>query len=159
MEKLRTVFDCNTYVQALFNMKGVANECFEAVRKRQILLFVSPETLLEIRDVLQRPSLISRFPNTSLEQIDAFLDEILSFSIEIKNVPLKFQYLRDIDDVPYINLAIEAEADYIVSRDNDLLDLMSDFTDEAKEFRQRFRPLKVVEPIEFLQIIKITEQK
>ncbi|CAN5441220.1 hypothetical protein BH20ACI1_BH20ACI1_28400 [soil metagenome] len=159
MEKLRAVFDCNTYVQALFNPFGIANQCFQAVRERQVLLFVSPETLLEIRDVLQRPSLVARFPNTSLEQIDAFLEEILSFAIEIKNVPLKFQYLRDIDDIPYINLAIEAEANYIVSRDNDLLDLMIDFTDEANEFRQKFRPLKVIEPIEFLQIIKMTEQK
>ena len=158
MDKLRTVFDCNTYVEALFNPFGAANECFQAVRERRILLFISKETLLEIREVLQRPNLIARFPHTSLEQIDAFLDEILSFAIEIKNVPHKFQYLRDIDDIPYINLAIEAEADYIVSRDRDLLDLMTDWTDEAKEFRQRFRPLKVVEPLEFLQIIRNIEQ-
>lgn len=160
MEKLKAVFDCNTFIQSLFNPKGVANKCFEAVeavKEGKVTLFVSAETLLEIRDVLQRPNLISRFPNTSLEQIDAFLGEILSFAIEIKKVPHKFQYLRDIDDLPYINLAIEAKADYIVSRDNDLLDLMTDFTDEAKEFRQRFRPLRVIEPLEFLQIIKTEE--
>lgn len=159
MEKLRSVFDCNTYVQALFNPNGIADKCFEAVKHGEVLLFVSPETLLEIREVLQRPNLIARFPHTTLEQIDIFLEEILSFAIEIKNVPPKFRYLRDIDGVPYINLAIEAEADYIVSRDRDLLDLMTDFTIEAKEFRQRFRPLKIVEPLEFLQIIKTTEQK
>ncbi len=159
MAKLKAVFDCNTFVQALFNPKGVAMRCFEAIREEKITLFVSQETLLEIRDVLQRPNLISRFPNTSLEQIDAFLDEIFSFAIEIKKVPHKFQYLRDIDDIPYINLAVEAEADYIVSRDGDLLDLMTDFTDEAKEFRQRFRPLKVIEPREFLQIIETRELK
>jgi len=55
---------------------------------------------------------------------------------------------------PYINLAVEAEADFIVSRDNDLLDLMTDFSVEAKEFRQKFRTLKIVEPIEFLQIVR-----
>ncbi len=159
MEKLKAVFDCNTFVQALFNPKGFAMRCFEAVKTGEVTLFVSPETLLEIRDVLQRPNLISRFPNTSLEQIDAFLNEILSFAIEIKKVPYKFQYLRDIDDVPYINLAVEAKADYIVSRDRDLLDLMTDFTDEAKEFRRRFRPLKIIEPMKFLQIIKTREQK
>lgn len=159
MEKLKAVFDCNSYVQALFSPKGAAGKCFEAVREGRVLLFVSPETILEIREVLQRPSLIARFPNTSLEQIDAFLDEILYLAVEIKKVSPKFTYLRDIDDIPYINLAIEAEADYIVSRDKDLLDLMTDFTDEAKEFRQRFRPLKIVEPLEFLQIIENREQK
>ena len=159
MEQLKAVFDCNIYVQALFNPKGIANKCFEAVKEEKVILFVSTETLLEIREVLQRPNLIARFPNTSLEQIDTFLDEILSFAVEIKKVSCKFQYLRDIDDVPYINLAVEAKADYIVSRDNDLLDLMTDFTDEAKEFRQRFRLLQVIEPMEFLQIIKTREQK
>jgi putative PIN family toxin of toxin-antitoxin system len=159
MEKLRTVFDCNTFVQALFNPKGFAMRCFEAVKTGEITLFVSPETLLEIREVLQRPNLIAHFPNTNLEQIDVFLDEILCFAIEIKKVPHKFQYLRDIDDIPYINLAVEAKADYLVSRDRDLLDLMTDFTDEAKGFRQRFRPLKVIEPKELLQIIKTREQK
>ncbi len=159
MAKLKVVFDCNTFVQALFNPKGFAMRCFQAVKNGEVTLFVSPETLLEIREVLQRPNLISRFPHTSLEQIDAFLEEILSFAVEIKKVPHKFQHLRDLDDIAYINLAIEAEADYIVSRDHDLLDLMTDFTDEAKEFRQRFRPLRVIEPLEFLQIIETREQK
>lgn len=35
-------------------------------------------------------------------------------------------------------------ADFIVTRDKDLLDLMTGFTDECKEFRQKFRPLKVI---------------
>jgi predicted nucleic acid-binding protein len=68
-------------------------------------------------------------------------------------------YPRDPKDEKYVNLAIVAEADYIVSRDHDLLDLMTDFADEAKEFRQRYRPLKVIEPTEFLQIIETREQK
>jgi predicted nucleic acid-binding protein len=59
----------------------------------------------------------------------------------------------------YINLAVEVEADYIVSRDKDLLDLMNDYTDEAKEFRQRFRPLKVIEPLEFLKEMRKLESE
>ena len=78
-------------------------------------------------------------------------------TVEIENVPPKFRYERDPDDEPYINLAVEVKADFIVSRDRDLLDLMTDFAIEAKEFRQRFRPLKVVEPKEFLQIIEAKE--
>ena len=157
MAKIRAVFDCNMFVQALFNPKGFAMKCFEAVKVGKIMLFVSSEILLEIRDVLQRPNLISRFPNTSVEQIEIFLEEVLFFAVEIENVPHKFRYERDPDDEPYINLAVEIKADFIVSRDRDLLDLMTDFTIEAKEFRQRFRPLKVVEPKEFLQIIEAKE--
>ncbi len=56
-----------------------------------------------------------------------------------------------LDDECYINLAIEAKADYLVSRDRDLLDLMTGHTDVCKDFRRRFRQLKIVEPIEFLR--------
>jgi predicted nucleic acid-binding protein len=49
-------------------------------------------------------------------------------------VPKEFSYRRD-EDEPYINLAVAAGADFIVSRDRDLLDLMTGYTDECKEFR------------------------
>jgi predicted nucleic acid-binding protein len=44
----------------------------------------------------------------------------------INEVPRVFEYPRDPNDEPYINLAIPARAKYLVSRDKDLLDLMSD---------------------------------
>src|SRR5262245_20948750 len=50
----------------------------------------------------------------------------------------------------YVNLAVAVDADFIVSRDTDLLDLMTGHSDECKEFRQRFRNLKVIQPLEFL---------
>ena len=64
----------------------------------------------------------------------------------ISEVPKLFAYARDVDDEPYINLAICAAAAYLVSRDNDLLDLMSD-----PDFCERFPNLKVIDPVAFLQ--------
>ena len=61
--------------------------------------------------------------------------------------------MRDPKDEKYINLAVEAEVYYIVSRDKDLLDLMTGHTDECKDFRRRFRPLRVIDPAEFLTIV------
>jgi predicted nucleic acid-binding protein len=43
--------------------------------------------------------------------------------------------------------------DYLVSRDKDLLDLMTGHTDECKDFRRRFRQLKIIEPVEFLKMV------
>lgn len=88
------------------------------------------------------------------EIVEAFLLRLRRSSQIIRKVPNRFSYSRDPDDEPYINLAIEVEADYIVSRDKDLLDLMTAYTAEAKEFRQRFRPLKVIEPLEFLKEVR-----
>ena len=74
----------------------------------------------------------------------------------INHIPKRFSYQRDVDDEPYINLAVAANADYLVSRDKDLLDLMTSYADECKDFRRRFRPLKVIDPVEFLNEIEET---
>jgi hypothetical protein len=41
----------------------------------------------------------------------------------------------------------------LVSRDRDMLDLMTGYGIDSKAFRQRFRPLKVVDPEGFLRIL------
>ena len=58
--------------------------------------------------------------------------------------------LRDPKDEPYLNLAIATKTSFIVSRDNDLLDLMRWDQAEGREFQKRFRFLRVVTPEAFL---------
>ena len=53
---------------------------------------------------------------------------------------------RDPKDEIYVNLAIEAGASYLVSRDKDLLDLMND-----PDFRSRFPGLTILDPVAFLK--------
>jgi len=151
-KKIGAVFDCNIYVQALISDLSAAAKCFELARDNTINLFISDSTFAELVEVLSRPKIIGLLWECGLDRIRNFLDEVLAVSITVNNCPPKFTFTRDPDDEPYINLAIAADADYIVSRDNDILDLMTTHTDEAKEFRQRFRGLKVVSPPEFLSI-------
>ncbi|MCI0389354.1 MAG: hypothetical protein MOB07_11405 [Acidobacteria bacterium] len=56
-------------------------------------------------------------------------------------------------DEQYVNLAGAVDAHYLVSRDKDLLDLNTGHSVECKEFRQRFRPLKVIQPLDLLREI------
>ncbi|MDQ3131861.1 MAG: putative toxin-antitoxin system toxin component, PIN family [Acidobacteriota bacterium] len=116
---------------------------------------MSEEILREIADVLTRPKLRAKFSLLTAERAEKLLQTLRKKATLAKNVPHLFSYACDPKDEKYINLAAFVKADYIISRDKDLLDLMTDFTDDAKDFRQRFRPLKVIEPQEFLQIIKI----
>jgi putative PIN family toxin of toxin-antitoxin system len=109
---------------------------------------------VEIEDVLNRPEVRACFPDLNDEIVCAFLKRLRNLSGFVSNVPRKFTYTRDEDDEPYINLAVEVSADFIVSRDRDLLDLMKGYTDDCKEFRQRFRTLKVIEPIDLLELIR-----
>jgi putative PIN family toxin of toxin-antitoxin system len=158
-EKPRVVFDCNVLLQAAAREKSIAAKCLNFAESGLIQLCVSREVLAEVEDVLNRPEIRVHFPDFSDEIVGAFLKRLQKLSVFVRHVPKKFSYPRDEDDEPYINLAVTAGADFIISRDRDLLDLMIGHTDECKEFRQRFRPLRVIEPIEFLKLVEESDSK
>lgn len=153
------VFDCNIYLQAVARPNSPSGECLRLAENGVVRLCISRDILTEISEVLRRPQIQKRFSDLTDESVDLFLERVRGFSHFIKRVPLKFKLSRDVDDEPYINLAAEVEADYLVSRDKDLLDLMSAYTLEAKEFRQKFRPLRVIEPLEFLKEMRKLESE
>jgi putative PIN family toxin of toxin-antitoxin system len=148
------VFDCNIFVQTLLNPNSNAAKCFDLVRKDRVLLFVSKDTLNEVRNVILRPNILARLPNATPAQIDAFIEEIIELTELVEDISAKFKFERDPKDEIIINLALACKPEYIVSRDRDLLDLMTDISVAEKEFRQKSRPLKIVEPEEFLRIIE-----
>ena len=148
------VFDCNVYLQSAARESRIASECLRLVENGRVRLYLSEEVLAEVEDVLNRPEIRNQFQTLTDEIIEAFLLRLRRNSQIIHRIPKRFSYSRDPDDEIYINLAVETKANYIVSRDNDLLDLMTDYTPEAKEFRQRFRSLRVIEPLEFLREVQ-----
>lgn len=147
----RVVFDCNVFIQALINTKGPAFACRELVDHDKLLLFVSPEVLAEVRDVLNRPKLRQKFPALTAERVDAYLQDLINKTFLMTDVPQQFVYERDPKDEPYINLALAAGARYLVTRDKDLLDLMNEGTPEGKSFRERFSHLVILDPVALLQ--------
>ncbi|MBS1810870.1 MAG: putative toxin-antitoxin system toxin component, PIN family [Acidobacteria bacterium] len=156
---VEAVFDCNVYLQAAAREKSVAAECLRLVDAGLVRLYLSEEILAEVEDVLNRPEIKEHFPALTDEVIGAFLLRLRKSAHILRHVPTKFYYSRDPDDAPYICLAGEMKADYLVSRDRDLLDLMTAHSSEAKEFRQRFRPLRVIEPLAFLQEVRRLESE
>lgn len=150
----RVVFDCNVLLQAAAREMSVAAKCLNLAESGLIKIFLSREVLTEAEDVLNRPEIRAHFSDLSDEIVGAFLQRLQKLSVLVRPVPKKFSYPRDEDDEPYINLAVAASADFIISHDKDLLDLMTGHTDECKEFRQRFRMLRVIEPKELLRLIE-----
>ena len=148
------VFDCNILLQAVARKTGPAAACLRLAEEGFVQLRLSEEILTELAGVLRRPTIRARYPELTDEIVDDFLKGLRSTAEITSYVPKRFSYPRDIDDESYLNLAIEAEANYVVSRDKDLLDLMTGYSDECKEFRQRFRSLAVIEPIEFLTAVR-----
>ena len=153
-EKPCAVFDCNVLLQAAAREKSVAAKCLRFAESGRIRLFVSKEILAEVEDVLNRPEIRAHFADLTDEVVSAFLKRLQRFSTTVRYVTKKFSYSRDEDDEPYINVAVAAGAHFIVSCDKDLLDLMTGHTEECKDFRRRFRPLKVIDPVGFLREVE-----
>lgn len=151
--KLRVVFDCNIFWRAFFSRRGLGAKCKRLIDDDIVLHFISDEIIVELSDVLTRPTSLEKFPELTIEDVEDFLKEVVSNSVLVKSVPRTFELYRDITDEPYVNLAAEVNADFIVTVDNDLLDLMTGVDIESKQFRQRFRGLKIIRPEEFLRII------
>ncbi|HEY0347118.1 MAG TPA: putative toxin-antitoxin system toxin component, PIN family [Pyrinomonadaceae bacterium] len=148
---LGVVFDCNILLQAVARKTGPAAACLRLAEEGFVQLQLSEEILTELSGVLKRPTIRSQYPELTDEIVEEFLKALRRTAEITRDVPKRFSYPRDIDDEPYLNLAIEVEANYLVSRDKDLLDLMTGYNASCKEFRQRFRSLIVIEPIEFLK--------
>jgi putative PIN family toxin of toxin-antitoxin system len=151
---VRVVFDTNIFIQYFLNPGGLAGHCLKIVKDKKARLFISNAILNEIISVLLRPDVLSRFPDLTDLSIDAFVNDVASISNLVNPVPKNFTFERDPKDEMVVDLAVHSDAKYIVSRDNDLLDLMTGYTDECKDFRRRFRGLKVVTPTEFLATVE-----
>ena len=119
-----------------------------------ISLFVSEAIIREVRDVLYRPELRRKVPGINDRIVNAFLTKLEAKAILLTNVPEEFHYERDPDDEMYINLAIVANATYLVSCDKDLLDLMTTSTDITRQFRSRYPFLRIITAADFITAIE-----
>ena len=149
----RVVFDCMVFLQGAARSASPARACFEIVDEGLVTLCVSPAVLAEVRDVLSRPELVKRFPALSAEWVTAFVTSVADKALVVPDVPNAVALPRDPKDEPYINLVVATQAEFLVSRDRDLLDLMTN-----ADFRRCFPALKIVDPETFLRSIRPSQE-
>ena len=148
------VFDCNVFLQALANDESPAARALDFLEAGVMTLFVSEPVLREVRDVLTRPKLRRQMPRLTDVRVSALLQRLANKAVLIQNVPEEFQYPRDPKDEMYLNLAVVANAKYLISRDQDLLDLMTSSTGEARRFRSRYPFLRIMKAADFVREIE-----
>lgn len=151
---MKVVFDCMIFLQATANQQSPAANALDLIDTGEIRLYVSEPTLEEIRKVLNRAEVRTALPQITGVRIEALFRRLEKKAIMVRHVPRLFEHSRDHRDEPYLNLAIAAKADFLVSRDRDLLDLMTGHESESKQFLQRFRFLRVIKPGDFLKEVK-----
>ena len=146
------VYDCMLFFRAAARPR-LARPLFELVHKGEVTLCLGPEVLAEIRDVLTRPRLLAKFSALSRQTVDAFLAQHLRMATWISDVPEHYVLVRDPKDSKYLNLAITANASYVVTDDLDLLELMEPQSPVGQDFRARFPSLQIVSPASFEAIV------
>jgi uncharacterized protein len=147
----RAVFDCMVFLQASTRPTGPAARLFiDYVERGRLSLYVSDVIVEEVRDVLGRPGIRAKNPAITDETVSGFCRRVWQVGQRINFVPTTFVLARDPDDEPYLNLAIAAGADYLVTRDNDMLDLMQDAA-----FRTQYPALTILDPVALLRILDL----
>lgn len=142
------VYDCMLFFRAVSRPNRV-RPVFDLVAQGEVTLCFSPEVLAEIRDVLTRPKLRAKYPSLTAEAVDGFLAQHLRTAKWVSDVPEHYVLARDPKDSKYLNLAIAAGAQYLVTSDRDLLELMEATSTAGQDFRNRFPDVRVLEPAAF----------
>jgi len=142
------------FLQGAARRDSPAGACLDLAEQAIIELCISPDILAEVADVLGRPRLRARFPSLTDHFVSEFLDVVRSFATLVEDVPREFVLERDPKDEPYLNLACTSGAEYLVTRDRDLLDLTSSPHGVGLALRRRFPRLQIVEPVTFLFAVR-----
>jgi putative PIN family toxin of toxin-antitoxin system len=144
-ERPGIVLDTGIVLQAVLRPAGPAGRLVSLVDRGLFYVYLSDACVSEYRDVLRRPAVRAKNPHLTDELAEAVVTAICGSAVLVPD-PLDHSFrLRDPNDEHIVNLAVTANADYIVSRDNDLLDLVHDGA-----FIGRFPRLRVVDPVAFL---------
>ena len=150
------VFDCNIYLQGLLSRTGPARACVDLLFTEQITVFTSNKIIEELADVLNRTSLVRKFSRRITDEFrTAYIEQIIS-KTTVRSARHVFDLPRDPNDEPYLDLFIERAAEYLVTRDNDLLDLQSEEDSENASMLKHQAQGTIVSPPQFLNCIRDT---
>lgn len=138
---IRAVLDTNTLVSTIINVaSSVTAEIYQNCKEKRFLLITSPAILLEMDDVLRRERVMKAHQRT-VDELQKIISEMVDVSLVVSG-KVKVEVVRDSDDNKIISAALEGRADYIVSRDEDLLVL------------KEYQGIKIITPEEFMGILR-----
>lgn len=136
---MRAVIDTNVLLSGLL-WHGAPHLLLRAVRDGVFVLVSSPALLAELERVISRKKFDAILTRSNTSKKES-LAELRQLAEVIEPPPLPQQVCRDPDDDAVLALAVAAQADIIVSGDDDLLALV------------RYQGIPIVGPAEALGIV------
>jgi putative PIN family toxin of toxin-antitoxin system len=115
-EKIRVILDTNWYVSATISKKS-RRLLYQLLRDQNIVILFSDEIIKEYQRVIRR----NKFKNiVNSRQVSRFMNLVVS---KITNVKIESTLIgsRDLADNFLLSLSHDANADYLVTGDKDLL--------------------------------------
>ena len=112
----KAVIDTNIMVSVAFAKEGLAKELRDMIADGDFMLVASKEILKELYEVLHYPHIVKRFAPTK-DDINEFIALIMEQALITKGLYNVDRIKVDPTDNMFLACALEANADYIVSRD------------------------------------------
>jgi putative PIN family toxin of toxin-antitoxin system len=141
MPKFKAVIDTNVMVSVAFAKEGLAKELRNMIAEGAFTLVTSKEILAEVYRVLHYPHILKQF-TPSKDDIDEFIGMIIEHALITKGSYSIHKIKDDSIDNMFLACALEAKADFIISRDKHLRNLKD------------FQGIKIIDLTTFLETIK-----
>ncbi len=120
---LRVVIDTNILVSALLSKRGAPSQLLDAWRERKFLVLTSEAAILEVERVLGELKSTGKYALTDLH-ITEILNLLRKDALLVPgNADTKGSIPNDPDDEKFLSIALDGEAEIIISGDKHLLDL------------------------------------
>lgn len=143
----RVVFDCMIFLQAAARRASPSGACLALAEQGILELYISAAILAEVQDVIGRPQIRAKFRQLTDDVVAEFIARIERISVRVDQAGTAINLARDPKDEPYLNLAADCRADYLVSRDRDLLEGATTIADKTPN-------LRIADPVAFLAAIR-----
>ncbi len=132
---MKIVFDTNVWISAMLWNRSVANKLFKLLLEHEVSIYTSYELLVECKKVLERD-----FPESNMKEI---LNELLESSVYIQVYDKVDVVANDKSDNIIIECALAASADFIISYDKHLLNIVE------------YRNIRVITPERALRLLSL----
>jgi hypothetical protein len=133
---MKVVIDTNIWISYLLG--GLLQRIDEKILSKEVKAVVSDEMLKELSEVLSRPRFKNIFTAQRIKELFSLLD---SYAIVV-SPSQKVSACRDEKDNFLLEVALEGEADYLITGDEDLLVL------------DPFHNTRIVRPKDFEEILR-----
>lgn len=139
---LSVVLDSTILVSSFLSEGGLSFEIFQHGKTGKFTWYCAEEIVQETRRVLLEEQRIRKKYHYTDEQVSDFLESVRAVAITVQALPEIHVIRRDPKDDKILACALTTQANYIITRDKDLLDL------------NNYHGTQIITPEDFIAVLR-----